>query len=442
MMSAPTLARRHRPLVESAQAGLGAVGTAAVYAAVVTAPLHVYRRDFGPFNISLFRVFIIITAGALFVRWLLAGPRASSAWPPRNVMLALLALVAWTAFEAIEATRSTSPLGRTLLGQHLAFVLSIAVLTIGAYQLRLPRRRMVSCALLSATIPFLLALYQWRLGDPSGLLPFPSLIGTGPTRDLARGALASDAGGVRPLGTFADPDFLALFAAVTFIFAETVQRQEHGWRRLAVLGLGALAAAVVVVSESRTGLVVVVAYIVAVLIRRRRAILARYSRRKIVGTVIVGALVATLLAIGPFAGEFGRLGSSVSTRQHFETRLSGLSIGLHHPVLGIGLGNLGRLFAAPLDRSSAHALPFTVIAEEGFIGVALGGLGLVLALRHAWRQRDELLAGLVVAIAVGIWLYDFIFVLDVAAVWWALLLTTRPRSSNGKTVGLVSGPRR
>jgi hypothetical protein len=157
---------------------------------------------------------------------------------------------------------------------------------------------------------------------------------------------------------------------------------------------------------------------------------------------VVGVLLAgvVLFIFVPAPLEvLGRGNPAGSTEQHLDTRLSAVGIGLAHPIRGVGIGNVGPLLGEPPDRSSAHALPFTVFAEEGAGGLTLClvalGFPFALMLRRSGLQAG---LGLALAVATGILLYDFMFILDVAATWWALALA----GAEGPVVERVTQRRR
>lgn len=399
-----------------------ATGRAAIYGAVLTAPLNVYRHAVGAgFNVSLFRLSVGVVAAMLVLHWVLTKGRPRLPPLPREVLFALAAFVVWLGYEAFEASRNVSGTGGTFLGQHAAFVGSIAVLTLGTYEFGLSRETLVKVTLYSAAVPLLFAVYQWI--RPAASLPFASLISTSATtRSLVVGSLYSETGGSRVLSTFGDPNFLALFTAGIFILADQTRSLHLFTRRGLLIGLECLCLPVIFWTQSRTGLVLIAAYAVFVIIQRRRSITSRSFLRVAGLTAVVVGVCAALVALGPLSGDFNRLNSS-STSVHLHMYLDGLSIGLHHPVAGIGLANIGLLFAEPPDQSSAQALPFTVFAEEGIVGLLLGAVTFVLVLLPGWRQHDGLLRGLVIVFVLGIWLYDFVFILDTVAIWWVLLLS-------------------
>src|SRR5205814_7035194 len=65
----------------------------------------------------------------------------------------------------------------------------------------------------------------------------------------------------------------------------------------------------------------------------------------------------------------------------------------------------------------------TVFAEEGVLGVLLCGAALAIPMLSTVRIRaNSRELGLALSLAAALWFYDFPFALDVASLWWALLL--------------------
>jgi hypothetical protein len=206
---------------------------------------------------------------------------------------------------------------------------------------------------------------------------------------------------------------------VTFILADTITKKEPSVLRKMNFLLRTLSLVVILMTGSRTGIVVIFLYLLVTWLPRFPVA----PWLKVAGVLAVAATVSLIIfAPGPLE-ILGRGNPGQSTEQHVETRLSAVGIGLAHPLQGVGIGNIGPLLGEPPDRSSAHALPFTVFAEEGVTGLLLSllALGFPFALMV---RRFGVRAGLTLplGVCVAIWLYDFMFILDVAAVWWAIAL--------------------
>ena len=208
---------------------------------------------------------------------------------------------------------------------------------------------------------------------------------------------------------------------MTFILADGDRAAKNRWSRIAHVLVRTLSLMVILITGSRTGFAIVVAYFLG--IRLPRSGMPRQLKATIACGLLVGALFF-ILAPGPL-DVLGRGNPEQSTEQHVETRASAAGIGLEHPLTGVGLGNLGPLLGEPPDRSSAHALPFTVFAEEGTVGLLLGLLALAFPFAiMLWNLGSKEALGLTLGVFVALWLYDFVFVLDVAVVWWAFALAS------------------
>lgn len=389
-----------------------------IYAAIACAPLHVYRRPLGPMNVSLFRLLILLTALSLIVHLILRTSRITRRRPPAFVFIAAAFIVAYLAEAIAQSQRSLTGLGWTIFGQRLFFLASALVLALGLFCLRLNRKTLVRVAVFSAIPPFMLGLYQWSIGSPSEALPFQRFIKIPGDVDVIRsGGFAEH--GLRPAATFSDPNFFAIFAAMTFVLADGIARGERGLLWIANLLLRVMSLTIIVMTESRTGLVIVFVYLLATWLPRLAVPL--WLKATMAGVLAAGMLLF-VFAPGPLE-VLGRGNPAGSTEQHLETRLSAVGIGLAHPLRGVGIGNVGPLLGEPPDRSSAHALPFTVFAEEGVGGLILClvalGFPFTLMLRRVGRGAA---LGLTLGVCVGMLLYDFMFILDVAAAWWALAL--------------------
>jgi len=410
---AHTRVRARRPLAER-------LARATLYGTIFAAPWHVYRRPLGPLNVSFFRLGFGLLL--LFVMAEVARRPRALRQAARRLKWAAIATGGFLAFGVLERSRSDTGLGTTVLGQQVIFFASVVVLAAAVLLWDVPWASLRRVFLSSAALPYLLAIEQWIRGTSSQSLPFQSLIGDRGGLDLLRSGGYSMSG-IRPAATFSDPNFLGVFCAIVLAVADQHRQQAAGLERVAatLFELGSLV--VLVLCGSRTGLVAVGAYIAMRLLQ-----LTRHASRRpklVVGIVLVGMAMVSTLAVITLAS---RGTSSLSSERHVEMELTALGVGLAHPAAGIGLANLGPLLAQPADRSSANSLPFTLFAEEGVIGLALAAVALgVPALGAAGRTAERREAAFAFTLAVAIWFYDFVFVLDVAALWWALLMVSVAR---------------
>jgi hypothetical protein len=389
-----------------------------VYGAIAVAPLHLYRHAVGPANFSLFRVLILMLAVALGAHFVLGTRQLAGRALPASVYIVAILIVAYVAEAAVQSGRSLTGLGETIFGQRAFFLASAFVLALGILWLGLNRRTVLQMVIFSAIPPFLLAFHQLLVGDPSASLPLQTFIKIPGGVDAVRSGGFAERG-LRPAATFADPNFLAIFAALTFIIADSQRGAELAWLRVTNALMRLTSVIVIVVAGSRTGVVIVAVYLLAT-----RA--ARWSAPLWAKAIIAGALLSAIVFIVFVGGPIdvlGRGNPSQSTHQHVETRAAAVGIGMAHPVFGVGIGNLGPLLGEPPDRSSAHALPFTVFAEEGALGLLLTMLAIAFPFLLMLRSGTGGGLGLALGVFVALWLYDFMFILDVAAIWWAIALS-------------------
>lgn len=409
-----------------------------LYATVLVAPLHVYRRTLGPLNVSFFRVFLAGLAVVVLIG-VFRRPRALLPAASR-LKWSLLGTLAFLALGVLERARSATGLGTTVLGQQVVFFASVVIVAAAVILLNVAWTTLRRVFLASAILPYLLAIEQWAKGTSSQSLPFQSLISGHGGLDLLRSGGYS-ATGIRPAATFSDPNFLGVFCAVTFMLADQHRAETKGLERLVAVAFQAGSIVVLVLCGSRTGLVAVAAYVAVKLLQ-----IAGRGRNHPRLTVALAVGGLALLASLAFVTLAGRGNSSLSSERHVEMDLTGLGVGLAHPSLGIGLANLGPLLAEPPDRSSANALPLTLLAEEGAIGLILCGVALGAPILKSVRidpfARE---AGMAVSLAVALWFYDFVFVIDVAALWWALLMvrgaTERPDDAVRDGLPVLAGGR-
>jgi hypothetical protein len=405
-----------------------------LYGAVLASPLHLYRVSAGVANVSIFRLLLLLSVVSVGLRLLASSrPRPRVENPARLALSALFA-GAFLVYEWFDPGRSSS---MTIFLSYAGFLFAIGLLVAGI-ELGLVRRRTVlRVALFSAILPLAITLQQF-LGSRTGVLPalpfLESLNTVGP--NAGRSGTAFE-GTFRLAGPFSDPNFLAIFCAMTFALA-TLERPYVGslaWRRaLDALRVACLLA--ILGALSRTGAIIVLLFLMLRLVTQanRGAAVARY-----VLPVAIAVLLAANLGLLP-SGELGlveeRIRDPQSTSTHLETRKLAVKLGLEHPLQGIGLGGLGPILGEPPDRSSAHGLPFTIFAEGGFIGILLVGLALGYPL---WAGSSSLRGpprgALAAVLVVTLFLYDFAFVLDAPIVWWALVLAWDDRAFSAEGAG-------
>jgi O-antigen ligase len=332
-------------------------------------------------------------------------------------------------FEWSDPGRAANPLGETLFLNFAAFVFSIGLLFTSIEMGIVRRQSIVRMALWSALIPLALVLQQY-LGSQSGELPrLPFVDAITPVgADASRSGVAFQ-DSFRLAGPFSDPNFLAIFCAFTFGLAGLERPWISGRRkRLAVDGLRVACLLGVFASLSRTGAIIVIIFVAFDLISRPGRT-ARIGRAVLlIGTPLVIVVFSGLIPSSTLRTVQDRVRDPRSTATHLQTQKVAIELGQGHPFLGIGLGGLGPALFEPPDRSSAHGLPYTFFAEGGVVGLALVALALGYPLLIGLRRADGQARGaLDLALIVTLFLYDYVFILDVAAVWWAIAMAKDDR---------------
>lgn len=172
--------------------------------------------------------------------------------------------------------------------------------------------------------------------------------------------------------------------------------QRSGAMRLLLLGAMALNVAGVVMSNSRGGFVGLAALGAYML-------LAGPRRGRIVSAVAVAALAMALFAPPSYWEEVRSIKDASKPGDTGETRVYFWGIAKQmfwdHPLVGVGTGNYGIRAPEYEDKwraqttgqhiwgRAAHSLYYTLLAEQGAIGVAMFGLMLLWSGRTYWRLR-------------------------------------------------------
>jgi hypothetical protein len=141
-----------------------------------------------------------------------------------------------------------------------------------------------------------------------------------------------------------------------------------------------------------------------------------------VRTAVLALAATAVVALGAVAVAAARRAPE-STSAHETTVRQAVSLWRQFPVEGAGLANFGYVHGQPPDRSSAQSFPFTILAEQGLIGLLV--VSLVFwgpGIRLALRDRGLEATPLAMVFLVGGWFYDFPLALDVCAVWLGILV--------------------
>jgi O-antigen ligase len=226
----------------------------------------------------------------------------------------------------------------------------------------------------------------------------------------------------RPTGTFFDPISLATCLAVAVpvgVAAIYLLLRHRKWIMAVVVAaaVGTIGLALTL-SLSRMATIGALAslIIVVALVPRR----SRLRITQIVGTIVVALLVGALTVGGPSLIQRALsvsdpTAAGVVTADGDRDREAywhvAIQAGMHHPVAGVGVGNLNAVLLADAPDSGvfthAHSVYLQIFSESGVLGLlalAVLGAGLTMDLRRAYGQAPVLVAGLagaVVALAVA-----------------------------------------
>lgn len=359
---------------------------------IVCAPLEVYRAETAGFNLSIFRLALLVAVAAAIWDVIKRPPRRLALPAVIAVYVALIVLQ----IVSVLAVTPAQALGTKFVLQYVGGLTAVAVV------LRLVQRKdlptLAVAYVCSALLPAVASV--WRVLIPVqgteprtlpglDLLPIDPVLAT--TRDQGSYLLE---GIQRMQGTHADPNHFAFFlATVLLVVAGLLLRQL-----LAGVGLGdarsrplCLAGAIGVVllvgTYSRSGwLLASLGSVIAVALTGQTALRALFTRRRMVlalVTVAVGAVVAApavLLRLDP-----STTGSARSTDQHLDTMRIAVDLLVAHPISGAGLGGYGRQANQPAVISSSHSTILTTAAELGAPGALL--LLAVFATTAFWGRR-------------------------------------------------------
>jgi probable O-glycosylation ligase (exosortase A-associated) len=172
--------------------------------------------------------------------------------------------------------------------------------------------------------------------------------------------------------------------------------QRSAFTRLLMIAAMVLNVAGVVMSNSRGGFVGLAAL-------GAYMILAGPKRSRIISAVVVAAIGLALFAPASYWEEVRSIRSADEKGDTGETRIYFWGIAkrmfLDHPLVGVGTGNFGIRAPEYEDKwraettgqhiwgRAAHSLYYTLLAEQGAIGVACFALMLAWAARTIWRIR-------------------------------------------------------
>jgi O-antigen ligase len=181
--------------------------------------------------------------------------------------------------------------------------------------------------------------------------------------------------GERTIGTLGGPGpytVTLVFGALMVLHAGAGTRLT--WVRWATMLLAAAAFVAVLLSLSRGSWLGAAAAIIGLLFVFPRSILP---------TLAAGAVVAVVLAVGPFSGQFGvldeRVGDSDTAESRLITNNAAIRMIATEPAFGFGYGNFERFDESfkerigdiPVQPGSAHHAYLALAAENGITGLVL-----------------------------------------------------------------------
>jgi hypothetical protein len=392
-----------------------------------TAPLEVYRTPLFDYNVSLFRLSLLL---ALLVVCYGMRPVLLSL-ASRFVPLVYLALVIVMVVSLLTLSENTF-LGFRLVGQ--AFLGLVALLVVATLVTALSIETFARFFLAGAIVPLITASAQ-------GILPvlnippelpllehLPAAAGLERTRDDV--AFAREQG-VRAKGTFGDPNHFGVYALVVTVVAAGLTLQAMAPQQVLVTvrfaAMTFAGAALMIAAYSRTAFLgaLVASIVLGGLLRARLA----QSRRLAVPLVALGALgFILILPLTPrIVDRFNPAyaDNAVSNRGHVRTARFAMDTYANNPGLGVGVSDLGPMLEQGVRTSGAHSSYLTVAAELGTLGLILIiaiGLGVLTALyrAHSRSPLDGHVSASLVAAYAGflatnltydVWWDDFHFAL-------------------------------
>lgn len=197
----------------------------------------------------------------------------------------------------------------------------------------------------------------------------------------------------RSNATFADPNILARFLVVTFLFTVAeLERQDDWKRRLLMILAILLQGAGLGITGSRGGMLALGAsmLVFAIIIPRRKFTVS--AMLLMVVAIVVAALANPVIMYRLESLRKGLLSASGGIREYLWR--VGIAMVRDHPLIGVGIGGFGIAFTTiysyfnPYSTfyvSLSHTAALTVLAETGLIGFTVFYFLFAKTLQRGWE---------------------------------------------------------
>jgi O-Antigen ligase len=383
----------------------------ALYVLGVTAPLEIYRTAIAKFDISLFRLSLLLALGVL-VASSRSRVRLLVSWLRHPLVLTYLLLCGLVLLALL-----VHPIDQFLGVREAAQIAigAVALAIVAELVRRESPQRAAGAIVAGSALPILAAGWQAiapKLGA-SGALPLLDRLPAAQGLEITRQALSSFGPiGARAKGTFGDPDHFGVYLIFAMCVAlglliVALQRDDRR-AQIANAAMATAATATLVATYSRSawiGALIGALITVAWALRHWRLGDLRAPSRRV---VLALGVVAVILAAGEASSVIKRASPSssinvVSDREHSSTVRFAYHQFIDHPLLGIGPGGLGVKLKLPPRTSGASSTYLSVSAQVGVFGLlallAAAAIALWLLLRVYRSLGATLLRALPVALA-------------------------------------------
>jgi O-antigen ligase len=383
----------------------------ALYLLAVTAPLEIYRTAISKFDVSLFRLSLLLALGVLVANTR-GRLRSLERWVRHRLVRAYL-LLGGLVILALLVHPINQFLGVREAAQIAVGVVALAIF--GELVRRESAQRAAAAIVAGSVLPILAAGWQ-AIGpriDASGALPLLDRLPAAQGLEITRQALSSFGPiGARAKGTFGDPDhfgvylIFAMCAALALAVISLQRDDRRGQVTYAAMTTAATATLVATYSRSAwigglLGALITAAWVIG---QWRTRDLRAPSRRVMVALGLVALIIAAASASSVV--KRATPGSSinvVSDREHASTVRFAYRQFVDHPLLGIGPGGLGVKLKLPPRTSGASSTYLSVAAQVGVFGLlallAAAAITFGLLLRAYRSLRGTSLRALPVAFA-------------------------------------------